>query len=99
MLESLIPGTVIWDSQFQSMMELNNTWLLQFKNGRTAYADVVIGSDGYRSKIRPYLTNIGSLYSGATIIQGEIPNPKKECPEIYKLVDYANLMAIGPGRA
>jgi len=59
---------------------------------------MVIGSDGYRSKIRPYVTDIKALYSGATIIQGEIEHPEKECPEIYELVDKANFIAMGVGK-
>lgn len=80
-------------------MELvNNRWELKFNNGTEAIADVVIGADGYRSKIRPYLTNIKELYSGATFIQGEIEFPEKDCPEMYRLVNKANLIAMGIGK-
>jgi 2-polyprenyl-6-methoxyphenol hydroxylase-like FAD-dependent oxidoreductase len=98
LLEALLPDTVVWDSQFLSMVEVNNTWELKFKNGTTATADIVIGSDGYRSEIRPYVTDSKALYSGATIIQGEINYPEKECPEIYELVDNANLIAMDLGK-
>ncbi len=98
LIDSLLPDTVVWDSQFVKMEQVNNVWELQFKNGTTATADLVIGSDGYRSKIRPYVTDIQSLYSGATIIQGEIADPEKACPEIYNLVDNANLIAMGIGK-
>jgi len=98
LIESLLPDTVIWDSQFVKMERVNSVWELRFKNGTTATADLVIGSDGYRSKIRPYITDIQSLYSGATIIQGELTDPEKACPEIYALVDNANLIAMGIGK-
>lgn len=98
LINALLPGTVIWDSQFANMVQVNNAWELQFKNGTTATADIVIGSDGYRSKIRHYVTDIKALYSGATIIQGEIEHPEKACPEIYKLVGNANLIAMGTGK-
>jgi len=97
LIDGLLPGTVIWDSQFVSMKGVDNTWELQFKNGTTATADIVIGSDGYRSLIRPYLTNVKALYSGATIIQGEIDQPETACPDFYQLVNHANLMAMGNG--
>jgi 2-polyprenyl-6-methoxyphenol hydroxylase-like FAD-dependent oxidoreductase len=96
--DSLLPGTVVWDSQFVSMVQVGNCWELRFKNGTTAAADLVIGSDGYRSKIRPYVTDIKPRYSGATIIQGEIEHPEVKCPEIYKLAGQANLIAMGPGK-
>ena len=98
LLDSLLPGTVVWDSQLEAMAETDNGWQLQFKNSTTAIADIVIGADGYRSKIRHYVTDIKSLYSGACIIQGEIDYPEKDCPEIYELVGNANLIAMGAGK-
>lgn len=98
LISALLPDTVIWDSQFVSMEQANDTWELMFENGTTAIADMVIGAEGYRSKIRSYVTDIKALYSGATIIQGEIGDPEKACPEIYALVDKANLMAMGTGK-
>lgn len=93
-----MPDTVIWDSHFVSMEQNNDSWKLKFKSGNTVFADIVIGSDGHLSKVRPYVTDIQTLYSGATIIQGEIENPETECPEIYKLVDNANLIAMDIGK-
>ncbi|WP_159730855.1 NAD(P)/FAD-dependent oxidoreductase [Sphingobacterium sp. 18053] len=97
-IDALLPDTVVWDSQFVSMQQLNNGWQIQFKNGTTATADIVIGADGYRSKIRPYVTDIKELYSGATFIQGEVDYPKRDCPEMYELVNNASLIAMGVGK-
>ncbi|RAJ30318.1 FAD-dependent oxidoreductase [Pedobacter cryoconitis] len=98
LITALLPDTVVWDSEFVSMEQVNDAWELKFKNGTTATAAIVIGAEGYRSKIRSYVTAIEALYSGATIIQGEIDGPEKECPEIYALVDNANLVAMGIGK-
>lgn len=98
LIDALLPDTVAWDSQFVSMELVNESWELKFKNGTTATADIVIGAEGYRSRIRPYLTDIKALYSGATIIQGEIDYPEKVCPEIYALVNKANLIAMDNGK-
>lgn len=98
LIDSLAPHTVIWDSQFASMEQVNNAWQLTFKNGTTTVADLVIGADGYRSKIRPYVTDIKERYSGAIIIQGEIDDPEKACPDMYTLVNKANLIAMGLGK-
>ncbi len=49
LIDGLIPGTVVWDSQLVSMQQIDEQWKLRFKNGKTATADLVIGSDGYRS--------------------------------------------------
>lgn len=98
LIDALLPGTVVWDSQFAEMKQINNSWELQFKNGTTATADIVIGADGHRSNIRTYVTNIQALYSGATIIQGEVEHPEKDCAEMYALVNNANLIAMGAGK-
>lgn len=97
LIDGLLPGTVVWDSQLVSVQETGDIWQLQFKNGTTANADLVIGSDGYRSTVRTYLTDVKALYSGASIIQGEIDHPSIKCPEIYDLVNQGNLMAMGDG--
>lgn len=97
LIDGLLPDTIVWDSQFVSMKEVDKRWEMQFKNGTAAVADIVIGSDGYRSLIRPYLTDVEAIYSGATIIQGEIEQPETACPEFYQLVNQANLMAMGNG--
>ncbi len=44
LLDSLLPGTVIWGSHFESLSSQNNTWKLQFKNGDEAFADIVIAA-------------------------------------------------------
>ncbi|AEW00304.1 2-polyprenyl-6-methoxyphenol hydroxylase [Niastella koreensis] len=98
LIASLAPDTVVWDSQFAGMQQVNSAWQLSFKNGTTAMADLVIGADGYRSKVRPYVTDIKERYSGATIIQGEINDPQKDCPEVNALVNKANLIAMGVGK-
>ena len=98
LIAALSPGTVVWNSQLVHMQQLGNAWELAFENGTTATADIVIGSDGYRSKVRPYVTDSKALYSGATIIQGEINQPETACPEMYRLVGNANLIAMGIGK-
>jgi 2-polyprenyl-6-methoxyphenol hydroxylase-like FAD-dependent oxidoreductase len=98
LINDLLPDTVIWDRQLTGLKHVNQGWELEFKNGTIAAADLVIGSDGYRSRVRPFVTDIKALYSGATIIQGEIDHPEQECPGIYALVDHANLGAMGDGK-
>lgn len=98
LIAALEPGTMVWDSQLVRMTRKHDGWELHFSNGSSASADLVIGADGYRSKARAYLTDSKPLYSGATIIQGEIDHPELACPEINDLVDQANLMAMGEGK-
>ena len=95
LLESLQPDTVIWNSQFDSMEKENNGWKLLFKNGKQFYADIVIGADGANSKIRLYLSEIKPIYSGITIIEGNIYDAEKSTPNIFSLLKGGKIFAFG----
>jgi 2-polyprenyl-6-methoxyphenol hydroxylase-like FAD-dependent oxidoreductase len=94
-LESLQPETVVWDSHFLSMEKQGEGWLLHFKNGSSVYSDIVIGSDGANSKIRPYLTKIKAFYSGVTMLEGNVYNARKVAPMICGLIKDGKIMAFG----
>lgn len=95
LLESLQPETVVWDSHFISLEKQNEGWMLHFKNGLSAYADIVIAADGANSKIRPYITNIKAFYSGVTMIEINVHNAEKATPHIYALLNGGKIMAFG----
>jgi 2-polyprenyl-6-methoxyphenol hydroxylase-like FAD-dependent oxidoreductase len=93
-LESLQQETVVWDSHFVSMEKQNEGWLLQFKSGSSAYADIVISADGANSKLRPYVTNIKSFYSGITMVEINVDDAAKATPHIYTLLNGGKIMAF-----
>jgi 2-polyprenyl-6-methoxyphenol hydroxylase-like FAD-dependent oxidoreductase len=95
LLESLQPETVVWNSHFISMEQKNEGWILHFKNGSSAYADIIIASDGANSKIRPYITDIKAFYSGITMLEGNIYNAKVTAPNINTLLKGGKIMAFG----
>jgi 2-polyprenyl-6-methoxyphenol hydroxylase-like FAD-dependent oxidoreductase len=95
LLDSLKPGTVIWDSHFTGMCQQNGVWKLDFKNGEDIYADVVIAADGANSKIRPYLTDIKPFYSGVTAIEGAVYDSAVNSPKIHKLLNGGKIFAFG----
>ena len=72
LIDSLQTENIIWDSHFLSMEKQEEGWLLHFKNGKSVYADIVIGADGANSKIRPYITDIKPFYSGITMLEGNV---------------------------
>ncbi|GAA5098563.1 NAD(P)/FAD-dependent oxidoreductase [Chryseobacterium ginsengisoli] len=94
LLESLQPETVVWDSQFISMEKQGEDWKLHFKNGNSYYADIVIAADGANSKIRPYLTDIKPIYSGVTMVEGNIYNAEINAPKIWKLVNGGKIFSL-----
>ena len=95
LLDSLQPGTVVWNSHFISMEAQNEGWLLHFKNGSSASADIVIAADGANSKIRPYITNSKAFYSGITMLEGNIYDAAKATPHIHALLNGGKIMAFG----
>jgi len=95
LLESLQPGTVVWDSQFLTMAPHNDGWKLNFKNGTTVIADLVIAADGANSKLRPYITPIKPFYAGITAIEGAVYNSATQSPKIHKLLNGGKIFAMG----
>ncbi len=95
LLESLQPMTIEWDSHFISMEKQKEGWLLHFKNGLSAYADIVIAADGANSKIRPYITNIKPFYSGIVMLEININDAAKTTPHVYALLNGGKAMAFG----
>lgn len=95
LLESLAPETIVWNSHFLSMTQQDEGWLLHFKNKESVYADIVIGSDGANSKIRPYLTDIKPFYSGIIMLEGNIYDAEKRVPNISKILRGGKIMAFG----
>lgn len=98
LLGSLQPGTVVWNSHFVSLTPQGAGWSLQFKDGGTVYADVVVAADGANSKIRPYLTKIKPFYSGVTMLEGNVPEAASRAPQVNALIKGGKIMAFGQGK-
>lgn len=85
----------MWDSHFISMATQNEGWRLHFKNGLSAYADLVVAADGANSKIRPYITAIKPFYSGITMLEGNVHNAENAAPRVCALANGGKIMAFG----
>ncbi|MES2276968.1 MAG: NAD(P)/FAD-dependent oxidoreductase [Bacteroidota bacterium] len=99
LLESLKPGTVIWGSHFVALAPHNNGWQLQFKDGTSAAADIVIAADGANSKLRPYVTPIQPFYAGVTAIEGAVYNSAIASPRVHELLAGGKIFAFADGKA
>ena len=97
MLGSLADDTVIWDMNFTGMEENNGQWLLHFKDKPDVTADLVIGANGGMSKVRKYVTEAEVEETGTFIIQGDVPQPEKACPEFFNWCDGKRPMAAFEG--
>lgn len=99
LLDSLAPGTVIWDSHFSTMTPDGDGWQLNFRNGTVANADVVIAADGANSKLRAYVTPIKPFYSGVTAVEGAVYKSAEQSPHIHKLLSGGKIFAFGDSKS
>jgi 2-polyprenyl-6-methoxyphenol hydroxylase-like FAD-dependent oxidoreductase len=95
LLNSLKPGTVVWNSHIVSAERDHGGWKLFFHSGREVYADIVVGADGANSKIRTLVTDIKPFWTGITMIEGSIKDAKKTAPIIHGLLKGGKIFAFG----
>ncbi|WP_133574303.1 FAD-dependent oxidoreductase [Pedobacter metabolipauper] len=98
LLDSLLPDTVVWDSHIVSLKRHGDTWEIIFQNGNMVIADVIIGADGAKSKIRPFVTPIKPFYSGVTVLEGNIYDAEKNAKKINTVLQGGKIMALGDSK-
>lgn len=99
LINSLHKDTIVWNSKFSELKENGKGWDLIFENGNMAYADLVIAADGANTKIRKYITAIGRIYSGTTIVEGNIYNAATNAPALWKMTNGGKIFAHWNGKA
>lgn len=99
LLESLVPGTVLWDRQVRSLTAAGSGWTIEFRQADPVYADIVIAADGANSGLRAYLTPIRPFYSGITIVEGLVPDAAIRVPELWELTKGGKVFALGDNRS
>jgi 2-polyprenyl-6-methoxyphenol hydroxylase-like FAD-dependent oxidoreductase len=95
LLESLAPGSVVWDSRFESLDPNGDGWKINFNNHAHAFADMVIAADGANSKVRPYITPLKPFYCGVTAIEAYVYNSETAIPGMHNLLKGGKIFAIG----
>ncbi|RZK61790.1 MAG: FAD-dependent monooxygenase [Hymenobacter sp.] len=99
LLSGLAAGTVEWGQHFQALEKLpGNRFLLRFAGQPDQVADVVVGANGGRSRVRPYVTDTVPEYTGSFIIQGQIPAGAAKQLAFGALVSQGNLLARAEGK-
>jgi len=99
LMASLKAESIVWNARFTTMTRSGDGWTIQFENGTSAYADLVVAADGANSKVRKYLTDIQPIYSGVTDIEGIIPNAAINAPKLWALVKGGSLFALGESKS
>lgn len=97
LMNSLQPGTVVWDRKLTGLKEQNGQWAIQFENKDDVMADIVIVANGGMSKVRNHVTEADVEETGTLIIQGDVPQPQINAPDFYRLCDGKRLMTAHNG--
>ncbi|MFC9437677.1 FAD-dependent oxidoreductase [Nocardia sp. NPDC057030] len=99
--EHVRPGTVHWDHRLAQAIPLGNgTHRLEFTNGVSAEADLVIGADGAWSRIRPLLTDAKPRYLGVCFLDARFDDVDTRHPEVAAIVGDGHMFSTdGDGRA
>lgn len=95
LLSSLQPESVQWGRRFIGLSDMQSMKRIHFGDGGAIDVDLVVGADGARSRLRPFVTKEAPEYSGVILLQGDIPEPQKDCPAIQHWVRDANFFALG----
>ena len=99
LLDSLQQDTVKWDHHLTAIQPLSSGGhMLKFKNGRSMAADIVIGADGGRSKVREVLTTAKPSYQGVASIETYIADVDRSHPEAAKTVGRGSLLAFADNK-
>lgn len=90
-----------FNKRLQTLEETPNGVTMHFKDGQSAYADVVVGADGVHSKIRDYLLGVEAAqpqFTGAILYRSLAP--MKSAIEILGEEHAQNAtMLVGPSMA
>jgi 2-polyprenyl-6-methoxyphenol hydroxylase-like FAD-dependent oxidoreductase len=98
LLDSLEAGSVQWDCKLEAAETQGERVLLHFASGRTAVADIAIGSDGANSRLRQMVTPIRPEYVGVSLVESLIPAAQQTIPELWELLGGSALIALGGER-
>jgi 2-polyprenyl-6-methoxyphenol hydroxylase-like FAD-dependent oxidoreductase len=69
-------------------------WTIHFGDGSSAYADLVVAADGAQSRLRKYITAITPVYSGLTVLEGNIYHAAENAPKLHAMVKGGKLFAM-----
>jgi 2-polyprenyl-6-methoxyphenol hydroxylase-like FAD-dependent oxidoreductase len=97
-VDSLEPGTIVWDRKLVAMRSGGSGHELEFANGTTAKADLVIGADGAWSKVRAALTTVKPGYTGITVVEIRLSDATDKHPQALAVVGNGSLFALSDNK-
>ncbi|MEL0537492.1 NAD(P)/FAD-dependent oxidoreductase [Staphylococcus debuckii] len=68
---------------------------VSFTNNETETFDLVVGSDGAFSKVRPFLADTDLIYTGVSFIELSVPDVQTKYPDLAEYNKNGKLMGLG----
>ncbi|QIS24591.1 NAD(P)-binding protein [Nocardia terpenica] len=98
LLDSVAADTVVWGRAAATVApRADGTARLHFADGGSVDADLVVGADGARSRVRPALSDATPTYLGMTYIETWIDDADRREPELARFVGHGTMVAEGTG--
>jgi 2-polyprenyl-6-methoxyphenol hydroxylase-like FAD-dependent oxidoreductase len=99
LLEFLPVEMVQWGKKLTGVMALGDSWhALAFADGSTINAELLVGADGARSKVRSLLSDAEPHYLGTSSVETSLHDADARHPEAAKAVGGGALFALAPGQ-
>lgn len=96
LIESLPNGMIAWGHTLQGVTKADaDRWTLEFQNHDPVTADLVVGADGISSKVRKQLTSEKPVYSGITMLAGNIRKDLWRNSKISDMLGEGSVMFAG----
>lgn len=98
LVDSVAPETIVWGAKAVAARRAGSGHELEFADGSTVRADLVVGADGAWSKIRPLLTPEKPTYTGVTLVEMRLSNADTRHPDALALTGQGSLFALSDNK-
>jgi 2-polyprenyl-6-methoxyphenol hydroxylase-like FAD-dependent oxidoreductase len=98
LVDSLEPGTIEWGRKVVAVRPVASGHELEFADGATTHADLVVGADGAWSKVRRMLTREEPAYTGITTVEIRLSDAAATHPDALALTGRGSLFALSDNK-
>lgn len=97
-VDSLEPGTIQWGRKVVAVCPAGGGHELEFADGATVRADLVVGADGAWSRVRSLLTGVTPQYTGITLVEFRLADATTRHPDALAVTGPGSLFALSDGK-